>query len=53
MHPPWIRRDYCSQTQEVQFRGRANGVNRWIGAEMKEEESRMNSRFQSDGLDRL
>lgn len=52
MHPLWVRTDYCAQTQEVQCRGRADGVYRWTRAEMKGEESTMNSRFQSEWLDR-
>lgn len=52
MHPLRVRMDYCAQTQEVQCRGRADGVYRWTRAEMKGEESTMNSRFQSEWLDR-
>lgn len=45
MYPPQIRMDFYDQTQEAHFRGRADGVYRCIRAEMKGEESRMNSRF--------
>lgn len=37
-----------SQTQEIHFRGRTDGVYRWVGAEMERGKQRMNSRFQFD-----